>query len=141
MIIRTSGVEQNLIGDQVVAVKHGGENRSFLRHAAIAPNVLAFGKCLLILGSEGGISAMSRATREASGAARTSMGADLVVPGARSAARAGVGVAHVAMAQSEGTIWLGTRIPDDNVLYIIERECVANIDVVKKFFVSLLVAR
>jgi hypothetical protein len=120
LIIRTPGVEQNLLGDHVVAVKHGGENTSFLRHAAIGPNVLAFGKCLLILDSEGGIDGTSRATRVAAGAnrrpqgarsasagvtaARAWMGAGLVVPDARSAARAGVGAAHVAMAQSEGTI-------------------------------------
>jgi hypothetical protein len=83
--------------------------------------LLVFSKSLLILDGEGGICATNRATREASStqtrvaqgsrrreapgvtAARASMGACLVVPDARKEPRAGVGAAHVAMAQSEGT--------------------------------------
>ena len=57
------------------------------------------------------------------------MGAGLVVSSTRTAARAGVerGAAHVAIAQSEVVIGLGTRVPDYNVLHIIEREGVTSI--------------
>jgi hypothetical protein len=51
VIIRTAIVEQNLLRDHVVAIKHGGKDTSFLRHATIAPSG---GNGLLILGSEGG---------------------------------------------------------------------------------------
>ena len=60
VIIRTAIVEQNLLRDHVVAIKHGGKDTSFLRHATIAPNELALGKGLLILGSEGGIGVTRR---------------------------------------------------------------------------------
>ena len=67
------------------------------------------------------------------------MGAGLVDSSTRAAARAGVGAVHVTIAQSKGAIGLGTRVPDYNVLHIIEREGVASIDEGKKFLVSLLV--
>ena len=133
---------------------------SFLRHATIAPSELAFGKGLLILGSERGIGATSRATRATTGAtrcarrwarrastgvtaaaARASMVASRVVPSTRAAARASLGAARVALAHSEGTIRLGTRVPDDNVLHVIECKGVTSVDMSKKFLVSLLVPR
>jgi len=130
----------------------------FLRHATITPNELAFGKGLLILISERGISAASRATRATAGAtqsarrrarrasagvtsARASRVASRVVPSTRASARAGLGAAHVALSHSKSTIRLGTRVLDDNVVHIIECKCVTSIDVNKKFLVSLLVAR
>ena len=72
-------------------------------------------------------------------AARAGLGA--AVAGAGTAARAGLGAAHVAFAHCEDAIGLGTRVPDNNVFHIIEREGVSSIDVDKKFLVSLLVAR
>ena len=69
------------------------------------------------------------------------MGAGLAVADAGTAAGAGLGAVHVAIAHSEDTIGLGTRVPDNNLLNNIEREGVASINVGKKFLVSLLVAR
>jgi hypothetical protein len=108
LIIRAAIVTENLLGDHVVAVKHGGIDTGFLRHATIAPKELAFCKGRLILVSKIGIVAASGATSATAGStrcaqkgvcrtatsvatARTSMVASTVVPSTRSAARARVG--------------------------------------------------
>jgi hypothetical protein len=68
------------------------------------------------------------------------MVAGLVCSVTVAAASAGVGTACVAIAKCEHTQRLGTRKPDDDVLYGFQRESVTSIDVGKKFLVSLLVA-
>jgi hypothetical protein len=62
LIIRAAIVTENLLGDHVVAVKHGGIDTGFLRHATIAPKELAFCKGRLILVSKIGIGVASGAT-------------------------------------------------------------------------------
>ena len=56
-------------------------------------------------------------------------------------ARAVVGTPQVAIAKCERTQGVGTRKPDDDVLYGLQRESVTSVDVGKKFLVSFLVAR
>ena len=107
VIIRAAGIEKDLLGGHVVAVKVGGESLSLLRHATIASMELAFGKSLQIRGSEGRIGATRRATRAAAGATRVARGrqraatgvtaaraalvACIGASGSRTAARAGMG--------------------------------------------------
>ena len=48
-IIRATCIEEDLLGGHVVAVEHGGEGLSLLRHAMSAPDLLAFSKSVLIV--------------------------------------------------------------------------------------------
>ena len=123
LIIRAAIVKENLLGDHVVAVKHGDIDTGFLRHATITPKKLVFSKGSLILVGKIGIGMASGATsatvcstrcaRRGVGhtstsivAARAAMVASTVVPSTRSAARARVGAAHVVSAYREDTIRL-----------------------------------
>ena len=70
LIIRAAIVKENLLGDHVVAVKHGGTDTGFLRHATIASKELAFSKGLLILVSKIGIGSAIWATSATAGSTR-----------------------------------------------------------------------